>query len=362
MKLCYFGIYNPSYSRNRVIIKGLKKNGVHIVECNVYSSSTSRLPSVMKYTPKFIRLIKKHIELDYDAMIIGHPGQHVMPVVRFLTKKPRVLNVLVGYHEFFPERKPIKEWSIKAKALHYLDKKSFKWADLVLADTKQHINYFRHTLGLKKNKFLRVFVGTDDEVFHPISIEKNHNDFIVMFWGTFIPVHGVQHIIKAAKLLEVYKDIKFEIVGFGEAFESVKKLHERLRISNVTFHTQWVPYEQLPNYIAKADVCLGIFGGTPLAMRVVPNKAYEALAMQKPLLTGSSPGVKEVLTSTENCILCEMANPEALAQSILLLRNDAKLRKKIARNGYVLYKKKFTPIAIGKELKANLEDWLSSRK
>ena len=57
-----------------------------------------------------------------------------------------------------------------------------------------------------------------------------------------------------------------------------------------------------------------------------------------------------------------MANPEALAQSILLLRNDAKLRKKIARNGYALYKKKFTPNAIGKELKANLEDWLSSRK
>lgn len=361
MKLCYFGIYNPSYSRNRVIIKGLKKNGVHIVECNVYSS-TSYLPRVMKYASKFVRLIKKHVELDYDAMIIGHPGQHVVPVVRALTKKPRFLNALVGDHEVFLEREPAKGRSFKAKAFYLLDKKSFEWADFILTDTNQHINYFRHTLGLERNKFLRVFVGADDEVFRPISVEKYDNNFTVMFWGTFIPLHGVQHIIKAAKLLEVYEDIKFEIIGSGHTFDSVKKLHERLKITNLTFHTQWIPYQKLPNYIAEADVCLGIFAGTPQAMRVVPNKAYEALAMRKPLLTGDSPGVREVLTNAKNCILCQMANPEAIAESILLLRNDEKLRKKIAKNGYALFKEKLTPMAIGKGLKVYLEDRLSRRK
>jgi len=35
MTICYFGDYNSNYSRNRVIIKGLKENGVNVLECNV---------------------------------------------------------------------------------------------------------------------------------------------------------------------------------------------------------------------------------------------------------------------------------------------------------------------------------------
>jgi len=44
-----------------------------------------------------------------------------------------------------------------------------------------------------------------------------------------------------------------------------------------------------------------------------------------------------------------MANPEALAEAILTLKDDEKLRDKIAENGYRLFKEKLTPKAIGKE-------------
>ena len=35
LTVLYFGVYDPDYSRNRVLIKGLKANGVRVVECRV---------------------------------------------------------------------------------------------------------------------------------------------------------------------------------------------------------------------------------------------------------------------------------------------------------------------------------------
>jgi len=157
-------------------------------------------------------------------------------------------------------------------------------------------------------------------------------------------------------LLQNQKDVLFKLIGSGRTFNLVKNLSERLRLKNVSFLTKWTPYQQLPNHIAKADLCLGIFGDTPKAKRVIPNKAFEALAMGKPLITGDSPATREALINMEDCILCEMANPKAIAESILVLKEDEKLRKKIAKNGYKLFRERFTPRVIGRELKGYLNE------
>ena len=157
-------------------------------------------------------------------------------------------------------------------------------------------------------------------------------------------------------MLQNQKDVLFKLIGSGRTFNLVKNLSERLRLKNVSFLTKWTPYQQLPNHIAKADLCLGIFGDTPKAKRVIPNKAFESLAMGKPLITGDSSATREALTHMEDCVSCKMASPKAIEESILLLKDDEYLRKKIARNGYRLFKEKFTPKVIGKELKKYLNE------
>ncbi len=108
-----------------------------------------------------------------------------------------------------------------------------------------------------------------------------------------------------------------------------------------------MPYIDLPKYIADANVCLGIFGGTVKSMRVIPTKAYQILAMGKPLLTGNSKGAQELLISGENSLLCDMASPESLAENILLLKNDDELRDKIACGGFNLFKNNLSSYEIG---------------
>jgi glycosyltransferase involved in cell wall biosynthesis len=187
-------------------------------------------------------------------------------------------------------------------------------------------------------------------------MESSTDKFLVMFWGGFIPLQGVKYIVEAAKLLEHQSDITFELRGFGQTYNESIELSRKLNSQNITFIPKSVTYEELPKCIAKASVCLGVFGETQKAKRVIPNKAVETLAMKKPLVTGDSPAAREILKNETDCILVSMANPKAIADAVLELKEDKRLRDKIAQNGFMLFKKKFSPKVIGNDLKMILKE------
>jgi len=363
MRLCYFGVYNPNYSRNRVILKGLRENGVEVVECNTPSDTANKpSPSLLRYTKKYLLLAQKHAKTYYDVIVAGYPGQFVMPLAKVIAREPIILDAFLGMYETFIDYEPESRDSCTAKAWYYLDNYALRSASLTLSITNTYTNYFCDQFKLEPTKFRRVFVGSDDEVFYPRPVQRDDSNFLVMFWGTFIPLQGVEFIVQAAKLLENHKDILFEIIGSGETYSHVRKLSEQLKIRNVSFFTKWIPYEELPKHIAGADLCLGIFGSTSKARRVIPNKAFETLAMGKPLLTGDSLAAREALTNMKNCVLCKMADPKSMAESIILLKEDEKLRRAIAKNGRRLFEERFTPKVIGKELKDHVAELLNATK
>jgi len=377
MKVCYFGAYEVEKDpRNRVIIKGLQKNGIEVKECNIpiwseirsgYKSKPGVL-EIIKFIPKllltYFKLIKKYIRIgDYDVMIVGFPGHFDMPLARLLTRisgRPLVFDAFTSLYEtFVTDRKFVERGSWKAKLLHTVDKWSGRLADVILVDTDQHIDYSNNEFKISKRKLRRIFVGADEDIFYPRANRKNNNNFLVLFYGTFIPLHGIEYIIKAAKQLEKYKDIKFQIIGSGQTSWYIEQLSEELKVNNVLFIEEWVPYKTMPEYIARADVCLGIFGNTRKAKMVIPTKVFQALAMKKPIITEDSPAAREVLIDRENAVLCKMADAEALAESVLLLKQNKKLREKIAENGYKLFKGGFSLEAIGIEVRRILEELTS---
>jgi len=351
VRVCYFGAYNRRSLRNINNIKALRKVGVDVVECYDRTS-----PLFLRY----FRLIKKHKNLNYDVMIIGWYGHSILPLARCIAKGPIILDALIGLYETEAiDRENLSRKSWKAKLYYYLDRYHFNFADLYLSDTNCHIEYFHNEFKAKRNRFRKLYVTTDDEFYSPRKSKKNDVFFSVLFQGAFTPIHGVQHIVKAAKLLENQKDIKFEFIGAGQTYESITTLCRQLNITNISFLPWMNYYAQLPNRIAGADICLGIFSDSEKAKRVIPTKAVDALAMKKPLITGDSPGAREILVNMENSILVSLANPEALANAIVTLKEDPMLRKKIAENGYRLFNEKLCLKVIGNELKSiimELED------
>ncbi len=234
-----------------------------------------------------------------------------------------------------------------------LDSWSCRLADKVLLDTSTHIDYFSKTFRINKKKFYVLPIGADDSVFKPAAAKKKKEKFIVEFHGKFIPLQGVDVIVKAAKLLEKEKDIEFRIIGDGQLFGKIRELAKNL--TNVIF-TGYLEPEKLAEELSNSDIGLGIFGKTSKAGRVVPNKAYEIMASKVALITGDSPAAREFLEDGKDSILCRMDYPNALADAIKKLKKDQKLREKIAGSGYSKYKELFSPKALGKRLLGILEN------
>ncbi len=340
MTVCYFGIFDENYNRNKVLIFGLKENGVDVIFCQ------SRQIGLFKY----FELVVKHwkIRNKYDFMIVAFPGHQCMILARLLTRKKIFFDAFVSlYDSLVFDRGQVKKNSFKARYYFLLDFFSCSLADKILLDTNAHVKYFIETFKLNKDKFIRVFVGSHIKMHNNVKNDecKPKKVFTVHFHGNNIPLQGVGTIIKAADLL-TKEDVMFNIVG--PISNDVIGVHQ-----NINFIDS-LAYSDLVKQISVADVCLGIFGQSDKAQRVIPNKVFEALAMGKPIITGDSPAARELLINGENVLFCDVGDHYDLAQKILLLKNNVRVRQLIAMNGFDLFSKILTPRIIVKSFLKNI--------
>lgn len=340
-----------TYTRNAVILRGLRENGVNVIECTSEAKS---------YPIRYAACMKEFLqqrEGDYDIILVGFFGQPLMPIIRSLTSKPILLDAfLSAYDTMCFDRKKVKPDSLVGKFFYYLDKTACERADKILLDTNAHAEYFIRTFGINKDKFQSVFVGADDVLFYPRSSTSARKDkFTVFYYGSYLPLQGIDTIIRAAKKLENYSDIKFELIGTGPERHYIDKLSTNLNTTNISFHN-WVPYTSLPSAITNADLCLGgHFSEISKAKRVIAGKTFQFIAMKKPVIVGDSPANRELFEHRENAMLVKHADSQAIADAIVELKEDSKLRDTIAENGYISFLKYCTPKVIGKVIKDSLE-------
>jgi glycosyltransferase involved in cell wall biosynthesis len=151
----------------------------------------------------------------------------------------------------------------------------------------------------------------------PNTTPRRGGNFLeVFFYGTFIPLHGIEHILKAAKILQdKEKTVHFTLLGKGQTEQAMRALATELQVQNVTFKNP-VAYEELPDWIRGSDLCLGIFSTSEKALRVVPHKVYDVIACGVPILTARTPAMKEQFSESDKILLCDAGSGEAIAEAI----------------------------------------------
>ena len=376
--VCFFGTYESAFPRTITLKEACRQLKIKVIECHApfwelkrdkleFFSLKSMIKIVFQLIFIYIHLMIQYIQSeDHDAVIVGYNGYFDMPLAKLLArirKKPVIFSpVFPLYETSVEDRKYVNKNSLKSKSIHLIDEISCRLADLVIIETQSYLNYYCQEFKIPQEKYFKIPLGADETncFLRPQEAQRHDSNHLrVLFYGKFIPLQGIPYIIEAAKLLESEKDIEFEIIGSGQLSPSIKELTKKLDISNVTF-IDWVNYRDLPRHIQEADICLGIFGTTHKAQRGIPIKVYESLAMKKPVITGDSPAAREVFTHKVNSLLCEMGNPRALAESILLLKENSKLREEIAEAGFALYRALFSSSEIAKRFEMALNKCLHS--
>jgi len=355
--ILFVGNYDEEYSRNAIFIKSLRKNNITVLEFNIKSYN------VIKNALICIKNFKRLNSQNFDLILLHAPNNIQFLFIKLLSKikgKPFIHDIYVSkLQTFYYDRNlfgKTKMPKIFYRVFYYLqDFFESSLSNYIILDTYSHIKFFHHKFNIPIKKFRRILVGARDDIYFPLNNkEKNEDKFLVGYWGTFIPLHGVEYIIKAFELLKNESDIHLSLLGKGQTYETNKELAKRLKIKNIEFIPKVFiadkELNKLPEFIAKFDVGLGIFGNTNKSLQVIPNKIYEGIAMKLPMITADTPAIREEFTDNKDIILCDRTNPESLAKSIIRLRDDEVLRKKMAIEGYLLYNKCFSMDKIGLEL------------
>ncbi len=335
MKILITGNYQPTYNRNLVVFSGLVQKNVALIY----------LPYTEKDSKKTISKQLAQYAQKVDAVYIpAFRHEDVRFVKKNIGGKLLIFDPLISRYlsKVFDYQ---KVWKYSPRALkNYLkDYRAMHAADIVLADTQAHQEYYIKTIKVPAHKIVVVPVGVDTKVFYPsestLSNPSQASTFKVGFYGSFVPLQGVLKIAQAAKILEYQKNIFFEIIGGGFDSKKLNNFLKKEQLSNLQIQ-DWVPYEQLPGYIQNWDLALGIFGDSLKADLVIPNKIYHYLACAKCTLTKDSPAIREAFAHQQEIYLCE-ATPKTIAEGILQLSEDATLRQKIAHNGLECIKNKY---------------------
>jgi glycosyltransferase involved in cell wall biosynthesis len=340
VRIAYFGTYERDYPRNAQVISCLRRAGVVVVERHepvwrgrhnwgAGAAAAARLAAAEA------RLVARPDAAGVDALIVGYPGHLDLPAARLAARgRPVVFNPLVSLADtLVDDRRRFRPGSPAARLLGRIDRYALSSADLVVADTQANAERFGELGGRRVEVCL---VGAEERLFRPGW--RRPERFSCLFVGKLISLHGIDTILAAARAAP---DLSFRIVGSGQLEPLLAG-----RPPNVE-HVPWIDYERLPAELHGAGCALGVFGTSDKAARVIPNKAFQALACGTPLVTADTPAARELLVDGESALLVTPGAADALVAALRRLAGEGGLAERLSAGGLAAYRKHASEDVLG---------------
>jgi len=185
-----------------------------------------------------------------------------------------------------------------------------------------------------RGKTVRVNWGANVDAFRPARRQAatrqrlgvSPGDVLVLFIGSFRPWHGVHVLEEAARRLADRRDLFFLFVGDKAQAQGYRGIH-----------LPPVPYEEMPEIVASADIGVAPYDTKRLAQLRLgfywsPLKIFEYMASGLPTITIPRFPLTEIVREGEEGLHFAEADSEELALRIGQLADDASLRRRLGEN------------------------------
>lgn len=342
----WWGRFDPDYSRNRILRKLLPGLGWNIVDFRPRFSSLADIEARLKRIGKpdlvWVPCFRQR-DLAAASRWAKHRGV------------PLLFDPLISaYDKQVFERKKFLPQSRQARRLHRWERSLFERADILLADTQSHADYFSEAFDVPPDRIKVVYVGAEESLFQsaPMPVHSDGSPVEVLFYGSFIELQAPQIIVEAARVY-TGPPVRWTLLGKGPLRAGCVRLARGL--DNVHFENP-VPYEDLPARIHKADILLGVFDAGAKAGRVIPNKVFQALACGRPVVTRQSAAYPPLAVDGTDAGLhwVEPGNPGDLAKVVAQLALRLSAESDLGRQASTLYLEAFSDAVITGQLQAAL--------
>jgi len=177
--------------------------------------------------------------------------------------------------------------------------------------------------------------GVDTKRFNPnidgsairkkLHIDKENK--VVISTRPFYSDYNISCLIRAIPLvLAKHKNVKFIVKGTGPLENHLKSLAERLNVSSSVRFVGIVPYNEVPKYLSAADIYVStcLIDSTSVSL-------LEAMACGLAPVVTNIPGNREWIDNEKNGILFPPTNYKALAEKLIQLIEDKRLRETFGR-------------------------------
>lgn len=303
-EVLWWGRADRNYSRNRIVLGLFRKLGWRIAFFHPVSSP-------LGFVEACLRRIKKP-----DLVWVPCFRQRDIFSAALWAKKwavPLVVDPLISaFQKEVFERKKWPESSSRARTRRQWEAGLLNAADVVVVDTPAHNRFFQNVLGVPQEKIKMLYLSAETEVFACQPMPSTGQAIEVLFCGTFLALQGPEIIARAAAMMPNDR-VRWVFLGDGELKAQVRNLARGL--PHVSFEPQ-IDYFRLPARLARAHILLGVFGDTPKADLVIPNKMCQAMALGRPVITRRASAYPEQIDGSDVIGWVPAGDPESLAEKV----------------------------------------------
>ncbi len=316
------------------IIRFLVKDGYDVSICTFHNASYPGV-DVYYFKPKFEYLSKFNYYLNVNNIkkIIKKINPDIVHahyvssygLVGYLTRfHPLVISVW-GSDIYDRPRNPIMKSFIK---------KALNEADAVLSTSK---TMAEQTKKFVTNKEILVTpFGIDPTKFYPCA-DKKSNKFIIGTARILAPKYGIKYLIKAfAIFLKEIPDAELCIAGEGIQKKELISLARNLGIINKVRFFGYINPNKIPEFLSHLDVfCMPSIKES----ESFGVAALEAQACGVPVIASAIGGLHETIIDKKTGYLIPPKDPAAIAEKILFLCQNPKIRLSMSESGVLFVKK-----------------------
>lgn len=205
--------------------------------------------------------------------------------------------------------------------------------------SSNHLRKLSLGLGVPQDRIVPAPVGADSQQFNPKAIEAqrgnvkkihNINHYLVLYLGQ---LHGAQYaelfIHTAGLILRSRKDVTFMVIGEGYRLAELKELVRAMGIVEHFIFTGHVNHNEIPQYLADADVCVACFEENDITKCKSPLKIVEYLACGKAIVASNVGEVRNMVGGVG--VLAKPGDAGSLAEGIMVVLGDEKLRESLGK-------------------------------
>lgn len=351
MKICYLAGADDIHTLRWVNYFAKKGHEVHIITNRLSSGRLGEGYSQCVQFHPLTTLIPQHrVKSGY----VNIPLQFIQ-VRRLINKiKPDVIHVhyletnaflaiSTGFHPVV-----LTAWGSdilivpkKSRLQKFLTQYALKRAELITC-SGENLKEEMIRLGADHDKIRIIQHGVDTQKFNPQRGRKFRNRLglqgvpVVISTRKLRPIYNVEMLIRAVPLvLEHEPQAIFIIASDGEQKKYLEGLATSLEVSENIRFTGWLPLEELPNYLASADVYIStsLSDGASISLQ-------EAMACEVPPVVTEIPANLAWIKDGENGFLVPIDDIQTMADRIVYLIRNREIAEKFGKHSRIIIKER----------------------